>query len=269
MPQAPPPSRSSKVIDRARGLAALYTVEHHAAVGSTNDLAMAAAMAGRHGHWITATEQLSGRGRHGRVWASVPGNLYASLALCDPCPVRDAPQLGFVAGVALHKAVTELIGTGPDREPKAALKWPNDLLLDGAKIAGILLEGRSAPSGALSVVIGIGVNLCSHPADTPYAATDLGAAGFDVTGMDLFSVLRERMADEIAAWNGGADFAAIRRAWLERAHGRGTMLTVRRSSGDIRGTFSDIDATGRLVIACDSGMAVIDAGDVFFETLKQ
>jgi biotin-(acetyl-CoA carboxylase) ligase len=119
--------------------------------------------------WIVAERQSGGRGRHGRQWSSPPGNLYATLALSEPCRPEIAPQLGFVAGVALHDAVASVTGLAP---PRLAIKWPNDLLLDGAKLAGLLLEG-STQGGRFHVLIGFGVNIVSAPEGTPYPATSL------------------------------------------------------------------------------------------------
>jgi BirA family biotin operon repressor/biotin-[acetyl-CoA-carboxylase] ligase len=117
-----------------------YRLQSVDATESTNDDAFRAAAAGDPGRlWIVAREQVAGRGRHGRQWSSPPGNLYASLLLVDPCEVAVAPQLGFVAGLALHQAVEAVTGVGA---PRLALKWPNDLLLDRAKVAGLLLEGH-------------------------------------------------------------------------------------------------------------------------------
>ena len=138
-----------------------YRLEAFDRLGSTNDEAMARARAGDPGRlWIVAGEQGRGRGRHGRHWASPPGNLHASLLLVDPCPPALAPQLGFVAGLALHEAAAAC-GVAPGR---LTLKWQNDLLLDGAKVAGILLEGAAGPGGGLAVVIGWGVNVAHRPA---------------------------------------------------------------------------------------------------------
>src|SRR5690606_32841616 len=129
-----------------------------------------AARAGDPGRlWVVAREQRAGRGRHGRQWSSPPGNLYASVLLVDPCEARVAPQLGFVAGLALHEAVESVIGIPA---PRLALKWPNDLLLDGAKVSGMLLEGHRIGS-SLAIVIGIGINVGAQPEKAPYPVTAL------------------------------------------------------------------------------------------------
>ena len=135
--------------------------------------------------WITATAQSEGRGRHGRTWISPPGNLYASLLLSDPSPFEHAPQLAFVAALALRDAI---VGEAAALTPQLAFKWPNDLLLAGDKCAGILIEGDAAFDGEqaqapkrLSVIVGFGVNCTSHPLRSggteSFPATDLQAHG--------------------------------------------------------------------------------------------
>ena len=232
------------------------------ALGSTNDEALAFVEQGLgRAHWVVAREQRSGRGRHGRIWSSPPGNLYASLALVDPCEPSRAAQLGFVAGLALHRAVSDVTGLEADR---LAIKWPNDLLLDQAKLAGLLVEGRIAPSGQGFAIIGMGVNCLSHPADTPYRATDLTAAGFAVSPDQLFERLSARMVEALTLWQRGDQFGLIRALWLERAAGRGQTIQVRTSENARTGLFRDIDGEGRLVLDGPSGLETIVAGDVFF-----
>src|SRR5262249_47085632 len=177
-------------------------------VGSTNAEALARARAGERGAlWITARRQTAGRGRRGRVWVSEPGNLYASLLLSDPAPPQRAAELSLVAALALHDALAEraaILG------PRLKLKWPNDVLCDGAKLAGILVEGESVPGRALVAVIGIGVNCAHHPADAAYPATSLAVAGALVTPESLVQALMPAMTARLAEWNRGEDFAAIR-----------------------------------------------------------
>ena len=209
--------------------------------------------------WVVADEQVGGRGRRGRTWHSPPGNLYASLLLPDPCPVELAPQLGFVAGVALREATAALA-------PAAGLqlKWPNDLLsTKGAKLAGILLEASRLPDGRFACVVGIGVNCRSHPADLPYAATDLSIlAEADVTPECLFTPLDRSMVEWIDRWEAGANFAAVRKAWLEAAAGLGGEVSVALGDKTVHGTFETIDAAGRMVVRTLVGEMTVDAGDV-------
>lgn len=231
------------------------------AIGSTNDEALRVVQAGESAaHWVVAKEQTSGRGRNGRVWSSPIGNLYASLALINPCEPRHAPQLGFVAGLALHRAVTDVTGLTADR---LMIKWPNDLLLDRAKLAGLLVEG-SIGQGASYAVIGMGVNCAAHPQDTPYPATDLKTAGAGVSVAMLFERLSSRMAETLALWQRGENFALIRKSWLTRAAGKGETIRVRQGEGAREGVFRDIDEEGRLVLESAQGVETILAGDVFF-----
>lgn len=242
------------------------------ATASTNDDALEAAQAGDSGRlWIVAAEQRAGRGRHGRQWSSPPGNLYASLLLIDPCESRIAPQLGFVAGLALHEAVEAVTGIGA---PRLSLKWPNDLLLDGAKVSGLLLEGHRLREGSLAIIIGFGVNVAFAPTGTPYPATFLQSLKPDLTREDLFRALADSFARSLAAWQTAArrtmanPFDPIRRLWLERAMGRGQEVSLRLPSGEKRGIFEDLDPSGRLLLRTDSGMEPIDAGDLYFPNLQ-
>lgn len=242
-----------------------FRLETHGTIGSTNDEAMARVRQGDPGKlWVTAERQTGGRGRNGRPWTTIDGNLFASLLLRAPCQPSRSPQLGFVAGVALHRALQALTGLGRDR---LALKWPNDLLLDRAKLAGILVEGGSlvgdGGGGDLAVVIGIGVNLAGHPSDTPYHATDCAEAGFRLTAGQLFPVLAEEMAHGLGRWAAGEGFADIRRDWLERAGGIGETIVVRRPGREQTGRFIDLDPQGCLVLEEGGATALIQAGDIF------
>lgn len=230
---------------------------------STNDEALVRAAAGDGGRlWVVAGTQTQGRGRHGRVWTSPPGNLYASLLLVDPCEPAIAPQLGFVAGLALHDAVAALTGL---TAPQLGLKWPNDLLLDGAKLAGILLEGHRVGGGAsFAVIIGIGLNVAAAPGGTPYAATSLECVVGPVSRATLFAALSAAMAARLAAWDGGRGFADLRQAWLARAAGLGAPVTIRLPKREATGLFAGMDAAGRLILEGDSRHEIIDAGDLFF-----
>nr|WP_183451691.1 biotin--[acetyl-CoA-carboxylase] ligase [Microvirga lupini] len=241
------------------------------ATGSTNDDALQAARLGDPGQlWIVAAEQLAGRGRHGRQWSSPPGNLYASLLLIDPCDVASAPQLGFVAGLALHEAIEAVTGLGA---PRLALKWPNDLLLDGAKISGLLLEGhRLQPEGPLAIVIGFGVNVAFAPSGTPYPAASLQQVKAKLTRDEVFTALSSAFAKTFAAWRASSrmnmsdPFGAIRKLWLERAAGVGQEVTLRLPSGEKRGIFEGLDQFGRLQLK-GASVELIDAGDLYFPNL--
>jgi BirA family biotin operon repressor/biotin-[acetyl-CoA-carboxylase] ligase len=229
----------------------------HDTIGSTNADALARARDGERGPlWFTAKRQTAGRGRRGRAWVSEPGNLYASLLLTDPSPPERFPELSFVAALALHDAVAGRIAGLADR---LVLKWPNDLLIDRNKFAGILVEGEGT-----SVATGIGVNCVHHPAGTEFPATDLATAGVRTSPESLFAPLTAAMVMRLAQWNRGAGFAATRADWLARAAGIGKPIRVKSGDGEIAGQFDTIDETGRLVLRlADGTMQTVAAGDVF------
>jgi BirA family biotin operon repressor/biotin-[acetyl-CoA-carboxylase] ligase len=240
------------------------------ATGSTNDDALQAAQGGDPGHlWIVAKEQLSGRGRHGRQWTSPPGNLYASLLLISPCETAVAPQLSFVAGLALHEAVEAVTGIAA---PRLSLKWPTDLLLDGAKVSGLLLEGHQVANG-LAIIIGFGVNVAFAPGGTPYPAAQLTDVRPAITREETFEALSNAFSRTFSAWrtslrmNPSDSFRSIRTLWLERAAGLGQEVVLRLPAGEKQGVFEGLDSMGRLQLKGPGGMELIDAGDLYFPNL--
>lgn len=236
-------------------------VRHYAldTAGSTNAEALVRARAGERGpFWITAKSQSAGRGRRGNSWISPPGNLYATLLLSEPSAPQDAPQLSFVAALALHDAVAQC---APRLGPMLKVKWPNDLLLGPDKIAGILIEGESEP--LFGVVIGFGVNCANHPLDTFFPATDLLLAGAVVTPNDLFVALSAAMVRRLAQWKRGEGFASVRADWLARAAGLGEQIRVRLPERELSGRFHGLDEAGRLLLQQENTLVPVTAGDVF------
>jgi BirA family transcriptional regulator, biotin operon repressor / biotin---[acetyl-CoA-carboxylase] ligase len=222
-------------------------------VTSTNEVALRLAGQGEaNGLWVIADRQESGRGRGGRGWSSPPGNLYASHLLRLECPLAIAQQLTLLAPVALFDAVAALLGGSTEGSPRLRLKWPNDLLVDGAKVSGILLESAAASPGNLTIVMGFGLNLASHPAGLDQAATHLHAHGCSATPDVALSALADATQGWLERWGQGADFAAIRSAWLERAGPIGEPLSVRASPDPngprVFGTFGGLDAAGALLL---------------------
>lgn len=238
-----------------------FHVEHHDLVDSTNDLARERATAGAPaGLVIRADRQNAGRGRRGRSWASPPGNLYCSLVLRPNQPPAAIATLSFVTVTALGDVLCTLL---PDRDVRH--KWPNDLLVEGCKISGILLESAGAAADGLpALVIGLGVNIVSHPDQTLYPVTDLvEQGGAPISSADLLDRFLERFAYHYEVWEQGG-FTAVLPAWRSRAIGIGSEIVVRLETETLTGTFLDLDADGALLLE-RPGMGVkrIAAGDIF------
>ncbi|MFO1154674.1 MAG: biotin--[acetyl-CoA-carboxylase] ligase [Rhodospirillales bacterium] len=237
-------------------------------VGSTNDEVRRFAAAGEPaGLVVTAGEQTAGRGRERRAWTSPPGNLYLSILLRPECPISRIPEIGFVAAVAVARAVAGVI-PGPGR---VRCKWPNDVLVDGCKVAGLLLETATEAQGRADwVILGIGLNVASYPKETGglIAATSLVAAGAANANVPaLLERVLAAFAAGLAEWR-ATGFAAVRQGWKAIAHRPGDALTVRLGGGatdvaaaGVSGRFVDIDATGALVLDTANGRRTIAAGD--------
>ena len=221
---------------------------------STNEEARRLALAGERGPlWIIAREQTAGRGRRGRAWTSERGNLFASLLTRASQTI--AAQLAFAAGLAAADTVSAYC---PPAD--VTLKWPNDVLLRGEKVAGILLESLNPDT----LAIGIGINLAHYPERTEFPATSVAAlTGF---AADTEQAMR-RIASDMAAWyevwrtNG---FAPVRAAWLARAAGLHSRLRARLEGREMEGVFEDLDQDGALLLRDTAGALVrITAGEVF------
>ncbi|MCU0895838.1 MAG: biotin--[acetyl-CoA-carboxylase] ligase [Rhodospirillales bacterium] len=211
---------------------------------------------------VWALRQTAGRGRLSRTWISPSGNLYVSLILRPEADATRATGLTFAAAVAVADAVAEVLGA----QAPVRCKWPNDVLVGGRKVAGILLESSTSAAGLLQwVVIGIGVNVASHPPDTEtmYPATSLsaeGAAGVDVER--ALEVLCRHLDRWLRRW-AEEGFPTVRSAWLERAHGLGAAIAVR--AGDeavLRGVFRGLDEDGALILDQAGARRRVTAGDV-------
>jgi len=244
-------------VERAGGRGAVLNpnIRAVAETGSTNAdmLALAAAGAGE-GLWLRADRQTGGRGRQGRVWQSPPGNFYGSTLVrlrgSDPA----AATLALVAAVALEEAV-RIYAPGAD----VAIKWPNDLLLGEAKLAGILLERADD-----AVVVGIGVNLAHHPAGLDRPVTSLAQHGPAPDPAEFAPTLADAFARWLSRWR-GEGLAVIRDAWTARAHPAGTALAASLPDGErVEGIFERLDADGALILRlADGRVRAIHAGDIF------
>ncbi|GJD38382.1 biotin--[acetyl-CoA-carboxylase] ligase [Methylobacterium bullatum] len=287
--------------------AAGHRLHVHESLGSTNTQAMELARQGERGPlWVVALRQEAGRGRRGSTWASLPGNLTASLLwpVSDVDPVQ-VPSLGFVAGVALIAALKRTIklplhpeaperkggfagGLQFSRDPREPsceaagaapqdeidclrsggispfrLKWPNDVLVSGAKLAGLLLEAETHPGGRRSAVIGFGVNVAASPQDLPYPATSLSQSSYETRAEDLFDYLSDEIVAAARLWSRGGGFSTIRRLWLDDAAGIGAPVSVRIGGEIVQGIFETIDEAGRLVVRSDDGTRrTVTAGEV-------
>jgi BirA family biotin operon repressor/biotin-[acetyl-CoA-carboxylase] ligase len=250
-----------------------FRLEAFDTIGSTNAVALERAQAGDPGKlWIVSKKQESGRGRRGRAWATSHGNLAASLLLTGNFELKTAATLGFVAGLSLADALDAVcpsngrtnVGRGT-AAMRIELKWPNDLLADGAKLAGILLESTQLPDNRLAIVVGIGVNVVVYPDDVPYPATSLMKLGANCDAETLFLALSDAWEENSRIWSEGRGLAEIRKRWLARAAGVGSEVAVRVDGAVLRGIFETIDEDCRFVIRDNEGERVkIAAGDVHF-----
>jgi BirA family biotin operon repressor/biotin-[acetyl-CoA-carboxylase] ligase len=252
-----------------------YRLNGFDTVGSTSSEAADAGRAGDVGDvWFAALKQTAGRGRRGRQWETPHGNLAASLLVVPNADPAVTATLGFVAGVALNNALKAALPEaafrmgidGADgKNTRIALKWPNDVLADGAKLAGILLEAVKRPDGSMAVVIGFGVNVVAAPEGLPYPATSLATLGTGLAAEPLFAALSDAWVDAIEAWDSGRGVPTILSLWRSAAAGIGAEVAVNRDGDVVRGIFETIDDTGRLIVrANDNSRIAITAGDVHF-----
>ncbi|GLS44014.1 biotin--[acetyl-CoA-carboxylase] ligase [Methylobacterium brachythecii] len=239
-----------------------HRLHAHDTLGSTNTEALAQAQAGEAGPlWIAAHRQSEGRGRRGAAWVSPEGNLAASLLwpVAGIAPEQVA-TLGFVAGLAMANALDDVAASHAS-EGTFRLKWPNDVLANGEKLAGILLEA----AGKRAVVVGFGVNVLAAPDGLPYAATSLASLGFDADAADLLAALSRRFVEAARIWNKGHGFSSVRQRWLQRAAGIGAPVTVRLPDRTLHGLHDGIDEGGRLIVLAPDGQThTVTAGEVHF-----
>jgi BirA family biotin operon repressor/biotin-[acetyl-CoA-carboxylase] ligase len=232
------------------------------AVGSTNDEAKTLAAAGApHGTVVWAGRQEAGRGRRNRAWTSPEGNLYCSTILRPDTGPAAAGQLAFVVALSLADAVAAVAPAAT-----LSLKWPNDVLVNGRKVAGILLESSIRADDRVAwVVAGTGVNIRHCPEGTAFPATALDAeVAAPIAPAALLEAYLAALAEGCAQWQ-RQGFAPIRLAWLARAHGLGGPVTVQLERETLTGRFLDLDAEGGLILDLPGGrQRRVAAGDVFF-----
>lgn len=211
--------------------------------------------------WLIAKRQTAGRGRRGRAWVSPEGNLLATYLFATRQAPAQIALLGFAAGVAIAEVIDEIIGAG-----SAALKWPNDVLIDGAKAAGIMLDsGSLGPAGAWAA-LAFGVNLAVTPENLDQRTTSLRAVlppdALAPEPMAFLALVRPKLE----AWDARTEqegFEPLRRAWLSRAHGLGQEARVVQGEQTLEGRIAGLSSRGELELDTDAGPRFIAAGDVF------
>ncbi|HEY2010706.1 MAG TPA: biotin--[acetyl-CoA-carboxylase] ligase [Rhizomicrobium sp.] len=237
-----------------------YSRQVHAELDSTNEEARRLAEAGVAGPvWIMALRQSAGRGRRGRAWQTADGNLAATLLLYPEASLAVTGQLSFAAALAVADLAAHFA-------PGAAIavKWPNDVLAEGKKLAGILLEGGRAKPDRNWLAIGIGINLASHPEGTEFPATSLAGLGIAIPpAEEALSVLAARFAHWYDVWIEGG-FGSLRMHWLARAKGIGAPVRARLPQEICEGVFEGIDESGALLLNIGGRVRAIAAGEVFF-----
>lgn len=237
-------------------------IEIYTELDSTNAEARRRAEAGLMGPvWITALVQTAGRGRRGRSWETVSGNLAATLLMVSDKPPAEAAQVSFVAALAVAELAETCLGPGA-----ANLKWPNDLLVHGRKAAGILVESGARDGGGLWLAIGIGVNLAHAPdiAERPATSFRDHMAGPPPSPADALEVLASAFERWRLIWE-GRGFAPIAEAWTRVSHGLGQPCEARLPNETLKGVAEGLDSDGALRLRLDDGRVTrITAGDVFF-----
>jgi BirA family biotin operon repressor/biotin-[acetyl-CoA-carboxylase] ligase len=249
----------------ATNLLSAYHLLSYDEIDSTNEEAKRLARGGgAHGAVIWAKQQTAGRGRYGRKWESAEGNLFVSILLSPDCDIQKMTQLSYVAGLAAHEAIAPLLPDGQG----VFCKWPNDILVEDQKLAGILLESFQHDATQW-VVLGFGVNVDSFPKDVMFPATSLTAQGVEIISAKI--VLSRFIHHFIANYDlwEKKGFAPIRRNWLKCAWRLGQPIRACLPNEEVEGVFKDIDADGGLVLMTkDKKKRTIHTADVFASTTQ-
>jgi BirA family biotin operon repressor/biotin-[acetyl-CoA-carboxylase] ligase len=235
-------------------------------ISSTNALCLERARDGDPGRlWVRADRQTAARGSRGRSWESGFGNLLASALLRFPKDSTKLHELTFVASLAIRDAIYALQGA---QFANVALKWPNDVLLNGRKLSGILLESHILHEHRY-VIIGIGLNIAAHPENTLHPATSLSAEGISATPQSLLEHLSAALDTRIEQWLGPEGSARTRQAWLDAATGIGAPVEIRLPDAPdgvpLRGIFRGLDEGGLMLVETENGtLRKISVADIFF-----
>lgn len=267
-------------MNQQSGLAAGEEIITCASLGSTSGKAWALLEEGRPlPFWVLANQQTEGRGRHGRQWQSAPGNLFTSTARSFRTRPEKTASLSLVVGLAALEAIENAAAKQLD----LTLKWPNDILHQQAKIGGILIEAQAAPprtedqdqtregkpqdttkgGGATIAVIGIGINIVSHPELDDRRAEHLNALGLDLDRDQLLAALIPSVQQRLEQWQQSPSLEEVCKAWLARSEPLNTLITVKIGSEIIEGRFKGLDDHGALLLALpDNSTRTITGGEV-------
>jgi BirA family biotin operon repressor/biotin-[acetyl-CoA-carboxylase] ligase len=230
-----------------------FTVIHHEMIGSTNDeVRRLAAEGAPHGTVVHADEQTAGRGRLAHTWFSPRGNLYLSVLLRTGLPAARSSELSFLAALAVADSVEVLL----PRQIRSILKWPNDVLVNGAKIAGILVEQVDD-----ATIIGIGLNVLQAPSNTAYKTTTIVANGGIASVDGARDILLGRLSFHLAEWQ-STGFGPIRDQWLGRSYPIGAAIHANVGGQSVTGHFAGLDPDGALLLDTAKGRRRIVAGEI-------
>jgi BirA family biotin operon repressor/biotin-[acetyl-CoA-carboxylase] ligase len=234
-------------------MSTIFTIRHHQTIGSTNDEVRRLLQEGAdHGLVVHADEQTAGRGRLAHTWFSPPGNLYMSVLLRTGQPGARCAELSFVAALAVADTVETLL----PRHMLATLKWPNDVLVKGSKISGILLEQVDD-----ATILGIGLNVLEAPSNTAYKTTTIVANGGIASVDGARDILLENLGKHLHTWQTDG-FTPIRQSWLARSYPIGAAITANAGQQAVAGHFAGLDVDGALLLETPLGLQRIIAGEV-------
>jgi len=243
-----------------------YTLIKLDCVDSTNAEAKRQAILGEvaapDGTLVWAKEQTEGRGRRMRTWFSPPGNLYCSLVLRPDITLKRAAEFSFIAALAMF----DTLGSIGEAGHQVHLKWPNDILLNQRKVAGLLLETESKDGKIPDwIILGFGLNIAVFPSDSEFPATSLQAEGWVVTEIDALEYFCRHFLKWTNIWLANG-FPPIRKNWLWHTYGKGEEIEVHLEKKVLKGVFEDLDENGALIIKNADGLCKASAGDVFFSS---
>jgi BirA family transcriptional regulator, biotin operon repressor / biotin---[acetyl-CoA-carboxylase] ligase len=229
-------------------------IRHFETIDSTNLEAARLASAEEQGPlWIIADEQHSGKGRLGRTWTSLKGNLYSTFLLPLDAPPQTTPQIGFVVALAVHDAISNLCPTETTQ-----LKWPNDCLLEGGKVAGILCETTQG-----HIIIGCGINIAHSPQGLAYPTAHMQRFNPNATITSVFASYRTNLQSRLNQWNNGTGFPTIIIDWQTRAVNLNSTITINQGNATKSGIFRGLAPDGALRLEkADGTVELLYAGDV-------